>query len=755
MISAPLAVAVLFLAAFGGLLRGDKSIATFVDNTYLYLPLFHHISASFGRGEYPYWINTLMGGIPLYDNPNFSLLYPLYFFQTGIYADAGGAILRLHYVTFLHIFIAYLNCYVLLRVLRLAPLPALLGASVFALSQNTMAYAVWIAIIAPYSWLPLALAGAFLILENRHGRAGVLLLTGSLTLTILASAAHALIHATILIAVLWVFNAARRWKNGELGALVCATKNLFKVGALTLLLGSPVLLPFLLHLKGMIRFASNDPPVIGFGRLTYQATLYGQLEVAQLAGALLPYFVPSTIGHPFVGLCAALLALLAVFKARSNWIVLPLLFVTAYALLSATGSHLGLARINYLLPLLNKFREPDRHLFVFVLGVSILSAFGFAYLTEALAGRKRELLDLKHLAVGVLSLVLLWLALGANLPYIGVIPKWQFLCLSGSALLLPLTLPFFKGRARHVPPALAALLVICSSLAFPKRVPDLQAGDFFTTANLASRQTLDELARIEGVRNYRFLFADAALGEPMWAMNASYYGLRSFYIYHNMLPYRQFTEVYLPQFKPGRYSLLLGARYYLCSRCESVPPDDYSYQREINGYRLYVAERALPRYALFTRVAGAYESWEDFYSQVNQGADFRAGLYVGRAEAARVADWVGGQTPPSDIKEEHSSLNRLRLRAGAGGRSVLLLNEYYNADWEARVNGARAETLKVNGNQIGVLLGSGPNVVEFEYRPTLYLRLLWVQRATLFALGLYALFRAYRYASGRRARSVE
>jgi hypothetical protein len=124
-----------FLVAFRDFLAGNRSIATFQDNTYLILPLFHHISQSFSRGDYPYWMNTIVGGLPLYNVPQFSTTYPFYFFRSGLYVTALDSLFQVHNLTLLHLFILYLNTYVLLRVLRLAPLPSFLGASLFAFSK--------------------------------------------------------------------------------------------------------------------------------------------------------------------------------------------------------------------------------------------------------------------------------------------------------------------------------------------------------------------------------------------------------------------------------------------------------------------------------------------------------------------------------------------------------------------------------------------------------------------------------------------
>jgi hypothetical protein len=742
LVLAPLALIAIFLKACGHLLGGDKSVATWMDNTNFYLPLFNHISRSFAGGEHPYWINTLVCGVPLYNNPQFSLLYPFYFFHSGLYQNAQDAILQLHYVTFFHILVTYFNCYVMLRVLRLSPVPSVLGASVYTFSATTFLITQWISIIAPYSWFPLVIAGVFLILEDKYRRTGVLLGTASLSLLVLACPAHPLIYASYTIGVLYVFNAVRRLRSGERGRLLSATKNLLLTGALTFLICSPVLLPVVLDNRGMIRFNGNDPPTVGYERMTFDAMLVGQLEISNLAGALLPLQVQSSVGSPFVGIAAGLLALLAIFKARSNWIIAPLFFISLYALLSSAGSHLGLAYINYRLPLINKVREPARHLFLFVLGFSVLAAFGFSYLTDTLGRRYRELLSPKHLMLLLLFLCLLLLSWNASLPYVGSVSKWRLLALYGLSCALLFTIPLLKGRAvvSKVASLLAASLIIYANLQYPWTAPTLQEGDYFEPANLVSHRTLEEIGKLPGVRDYRIVFPIPGPNELReWSMNGSYYGLRSFRAYMNPLPFRQFYEVFFPQLYSSRYALLLGGKYYLCSECEAERLSDYHLEREINGYKLYVSDSALPRYALLSRVAGVMEAQELFFKRLDEGFDFRNEAYVSAADDARLRSWLGAQTVPASyrITEEYASLNRVRLRVESSERALFVLNEYYNTNWKASVDGARAETFKINLNQVGVMLDKGSHTVEFEYRPTLYIWLLRLQLVVLFVLALY------------------
>jgi len=741
LVLAPLAMIGLYLWAFAKFVFGDRNLSTFPDNTYLLHPIFQHISNSFSHGEYPYWMNTIMAGLPLYNSPQFSPNYPLYFFQFGLYSTPLNASIVMMHVVLLHFFIIYVNTYVMLRVFRLSPIPALLGASLFAFSPNTVSYGFWVNSTAAYSWFPLVMASVFLVLENRRARLGVLLGVSSLSLLTLAAPAQPLIHAVFTIGVLYFFYALRYLKNRDVGTLWRVTRNLFVLGSLTFLIASPSILPVLLETSTMIRFLGEYPAIVGNVKIPFNAFLVGQLEPSHLVAALMPLQIPLIMGNPFVGIGAVLLALFAVFKIRTNFVVLPILLIALYGLLSATGSHLGLAQLNYHLPLINKLREPGRHLILFVFGASTLAAFGFAYLIETFKGDYRVLVKIKHLIVIVIFLGLLITTLLTCLPYIGLISKSYLLFVFVLSLGLLFTLRWIADWKQTVIAALAALLIVYANLQYPMEPPRWQDGDYFSTANLVSHEVLGELASIKDIRNYRIIFADDKLNSQFWSMNASYYDLRSFQAYMNPLPNEQFQYVF-QRFNDRNYYPLLGAKYYLCNPCDERLMPDYEFMTEFKGYKLNVAKQALPRYSIMNGLAGSYVNQEDFLAKINAGYDYTKKFYVWERDLARVGAWLGNQSDLSGfiLKEESASLNTLKLSVNTPQRAMFILNEYFNRVWKASVNGVAVRLIPVNGNQIGVLLDKGANLVEFEYRPTLFIQLLWLQQLVILCLALYVLY---------------
>ena len=111
--------------------------APFQDNLWLYGPLFSRASEIALTGNFPYWLDTVLGGFPLYQTPHFSVTYPFYFFGLLNYGKAFEVFYTLSYVTCFHTLVLYLNLYVMLRVAGAGGLASLCGATVGLVSGNT------------------------------------------------------------------------------------------------------------------------------------------------------------------------------------------------------------------------------------------------------------------------------------------------------------------------------------------------------------------------------------------------------------------------------------------------------------------------------------------------------------------------------------------------------------------------------------------------------------------------------------------
>jgi hypothetical protein len=740
----PFVLLSIFWIFFGKFLRGDYSVATWLDNTHFILPLFAHISSSFAGGEFPYWINSIVGGIPIYNNPQFSLLYPFYFFGWNLYRTPVDTLLHVHYVTLFHVAILWMSTYVMMRIFHLRVIPSVLGATLFAFSANTYQYLFWINIISPYSWLPLALGSVFLILENKHPRAGLVIGWVSIYLLVSASPAQPLIHFIYCTAFLAVSYAIvhRREKS----ILVMPLRNLAVLAVGSILLSSAILIPTLsFSRRDMVRWTEAGP-IVGNQRIPFAGFLTGQAQPIELAKVLFPLNIPTSTGDPYLGILPVFLVFFGLFYRKRNWVVLPLLILGLYALLSSTGEHLGLAYVNYRLPILNKIREPGRHLYVFALASCTLAAFGFEHLTEV--GRLR---GLRHHAIVFAGFLVLFLSCFWVRQRYETLIGDSVLLGSFGLFLVVLCASLFVWRSNPLPQMLLAAIVIYPSLSYPIPIKKIQEGDYFSAENLQSHRVLQELTQIQDIKNYRVIVSDDQFNPQFWSMNAAYYGLRTFQAFMNPLPFGQAREMIDAPLIP-RYAQLLGAKYYLACGSSAPVPAGYLLEREIDRCKFYSTADAQSYYFLSTKIGLSYGNIKQFMDRVRQDDAGLNEISISSDNARKVSDWLGDTSLPLryETYQEERAKNRFDVGFKTNRKSMLVVNEYFRDEWQATVNGKSQNLLKVNLNQIGLLLPEGTNQVHFEYRPRLYIWLLYVQRAAFGALAACVLVMAMATAKRRR-----
>lgn len=715
----------------GKYMHGGHSRSFWVDNTYLIHPLFSFISKALSAGEYPYWIDSLLGGLPLYNSPQFSPLYPFYFLGWSLYQTPLDALLQVHYVTFLHVGILYLNTYVMLRIFHLPILPSIVGATCCAFSANTNTYDMWVNIIAPYSWLPLAIGSVFLIIENEYPRVGLLLGAISISLLTTASPSQPLIHfiycAGVFVVSYWVLCLK------ETRIKLAVLRNLALATIACLLLTAPVLVPGFSSMKKMVRFVGKGGTINSDQHVPLASLVEGQYEPSELANVFFPLRrIHNGVGNSYLGILPVFLAFLGLLKARKNWIVLPLFLFGLYCLFSVTGIHLGVAYVNYYLPLWNKIREPDRHLVLFILFFATLCAFGFQFIWEWI---KHEVSPSRKQLVVTVGAYLL-LAFGAYSVRLEAGSRIPDLYLFGTFLLfVTLTIATYMLAAIRTAffKVLLAGVTCYSSLLLPFDIPRFRESDYFQEPNLRSHRILAEISKINDIRDFRLVVDDQILSSQLWSMNAVYYGIRTFKCYMNPLPRNQWLEVYFA-LNTSNYSNLLGAKYYLCSSCAAAPAG-YQLAKEIEGYKLYITDKVRSRYYWSVEMADSGQGL-NFFDIIQKSDDYLTKVYVQPWEAKRVTDWL--VTPPSnprfEVLRELRSLNSLQLRVRTNSRGIFVLNEFFNKDWQLMLNGGRQSYLRVNRNQMGVLLPEGTNEISFEFHPKVFIRLLYVQRVCLILL---------------------
>jgi hypothetical protein len=745
------ALVITFLLRYTPLLMSHLLFGPFLDNVHIYGPIFSEVSQLALSGSVPYYLPDIGTGFPVFESPHFSILYPLYFFGLLSYGGPLESLYTLTHLTLLHLFIFYVNLYVLLRCASVPPWAAYVGASVGMLARNTELYASWITITASYAWLPLVLAGGVLLLRFPGKACGILVFSIAAGLLALASASQPVIHAGLSSLIL--FPAGIGWmclqrRFADIWRLVWS---LLVCGGVAFGLAGAAILPMYLATGEMIRAIGHGAAIVGHAHIPWKSFNLIQLSPNQAAGIIVRPSWISIVGSPYVGPLGVTGALLAAFYFRRldsflRMLVLGFGAIGLYGLLSGFGTNLGLAYINFHLPFINRIREAGRHLVLFVIGVSFLSGIGYCLLARCLEQYKEHRNGRSLIAPAVLTLV-----------FVGII-LWELVCNSQEWSLtsfwmlalapILLVLGYISNLSRYNELAPAGLLVSVAAMVIPVRGIPLSQSDFSKPINLLSLRVLQRVANERGVRDYRVDYRDAVFDNKFWAMNGSYYGIKSFYNQLTPQPLAQvrFSNlVNIPHLRE-----MMGARYVLCGPADSPTDAGAKQILETEGYRLFENPSPMGRLTLVHRVAGRVNDQAAFVQAIGKRFDYLSEAYVNPGDFKRVAGFLHN-SQPSSTAEDHifkivDEPNRSYSTVQCDSASLLVLNEWFTSAWKARVNGKNQPVLRANQWQTAVLLPAGKNRVEFEYRPTLFRVLMILDRITIALLLAFILFAVVRKA---------
>ncbi len=379
------ALALLVLVAFWVILfrdflSGERSFADHFDATYLLAPVFSRVASLLAQGDWPLYLDSSMAGLELYNSAQFTVYYPLYPFHFVAMDTPLKAERALNLFATSHIVIGAINTYALCRGVGLERAGALLGGTVYCSARNTWIYAAWINIIAPYTWLPLLMLGLFQV-DQGQSRRGVVLIAVSLVLIILASPAQPLIHALVLLGSMlawWLIRGSLAGSESSRHAIIATAVTLCAVCVICAF----VIVPTAGEMSAMIRWLGPFGSVVGNQRLPFDAFVIDQGSPWSLASVATGRVEDGLVGSTFIGWASLLLLCLSAFVRPRSGLFVSMVILAAYGLLSSYGTSFGLAYANYMIPLVNKIREPSRHLVLFVTGSTVLVAMGARVLRE-------------------------------------------------------------------------------------------------------------------------------------------------------------------------------------------------------------------------------------------------------------------------------------------------------------------------------------------------------------------------------------
>ena len=730
-------------------LADHRLYGPFDDNVHILGPMFAETARLSLHGVFPYYLPSFGTGFPVFESPEYCVCYPFYFFGLLDYGGPLQSLYTLTHVAIFHRFLFALNLYGMLRCAGISPWAAFASASVGVLAGNTEMYASWVTMTASYTWMPLLIGGAILLLRFPGGFWGILLLGGSAGLLALASASQSVSHA-IFFGVIF-FGAVMAWLilRRDATAVTRLILSLVAAGAIAFGLAAVSAVPVLLGIERMIRHI-GDGFVLGHQAILWEKFNRYQLTLAQLAGILIGPGWIGRVGSPYVGplgVVGTVSALLFFRRLDSigRFLVSVIGAIGLYALLSACGTHLGFAYLNYHLPLINKSREAERHLFLFLIAVVFLAGFGLDqignFVAERRAGRKQRL----RVWLPVLVMLLIAIAVVAWELWTSAPLRqggWLVLLLAPIVVLLG-----FLFRIKATPLlALAAILASVASAISPPRTFHLHSSIYAEGENLRSLKILSAIRDKIEPGDFRMDFRDRQFHVFSWGMNSSYFGFNSFYNQLTPQPYDQFrfSQVHEPYLRA-----MMGTRYVLCSAEEKPTDPGATVRLEVQGYKLFENAAYMGRLALVHTLAGIVKGENQFITEARHGFDFLKSAYIQEKDASRVEGFLSKTSMETSAVNDRlyvirSSTNQVVAVVESSQPGVLVLNEWFIPAWRAKINGHSKGIVRINQWQVGVPVRAGKNVVEFTYRPAVFWWLLILNHVTWILLAALVLARFVR-----------
>jgi hypothetical protein len=700
------------------------------------------------HGTLPLWDRYIIGGIPVVDAMHGDLFYPttLFYLIMPLHKALG-------YKIVLHIWLAGLTMYFLLRTLGLRRASSLLGGIAYMAAPYiiSLTYAGHDAKIFVTALFPLSVALLEIFLRRVQLRYAILL-GGSVGLLFLTSHPQMAYFATWGLFIYFLFGIPRLLAGGRLpravGLLVVSV-------VLALCLASIQFLPTYFY-------TTNFSPRTG--GVTFEYAASWSLHPEEIVSLLYPSFVGySTRGsdtywgrNPFKLNCESpgplvvLLALggiLLLFRKRSLW---PWILLFFFCPLYALGAHTPLFRlIFYGVPGAKFLRAVSVIMFMFSCSAAVLAASFVDDMLGGEAGRRRKNIALALFIVAAAGGIIMtifreqFFAFWARTVYTGI---------SGDALIT------FKNSARTWDWGAILLLVFAGAGLYAltrqpaggnrtwQAVLILAAGVLVTSLPhdlpFVSVIGLEEWARPDPM--IERMLADGSRFRVFPNIGSNFYD-------RNYLPVFGLETVNgFYDNRIARYELLAGkgganiqypnimnmlnVKYLVLRGKYDIP--GFVVEREVGEVSLYRNTQVLPR--TFLVHEAVVEQSDSLALEILKDPEFDPSrtIILSEGPGLEAEAPAGGEEVQIAVYEP----NKVVVRAKAAAPGYLFFGENYLPYWKAYTRGTEVPLKRCNISMRCVYVEPGEHMIEMRYCSPWYRlgKMLFFGACAFIAVGLYA-----------------
>jgi hypothetical protein len=700
------------------------------DNLVHNLPLTHEAYRQLASGRLPAWNPSIWSGSPLLADPQAQAFYPIAWLAYAVAADVPATALHVLYA--LHVGIGAGGTYVLARALDATRAGGLLAATVFTLNPFAAYLATSFANeLAVLAWLPWC-ALAALRAAGAQRPLGWLALGGVLAALAWSAGYPQLWVYSAATTVVLTAGCATRFRRGVACGVV--------VPLLGLALSMHQILPFLDLWRGSQRASIQS--LAEFLRSDVPLASWPAILLPGLFGSVQPSFPLAENNWPHLGLCAVVLALIAL-AGRPRRVRLTLLVIGGMALWLASGASGGLLPLVYeSVPGIGFLRGPYKFYACTTFAVALLAGLGLSDVQHRARRWHAALVGL-----GIALAVLAWVERPDVLPIIaeraGDLPLLAMVLgtLGGIVfaivVLLAARTPSTTARAAT---AVGATAIVATLAGF---APELgvytrpsQARD-----GLAETERVLATVRPHLAPDARWYWGVDLLGRPVQPdlrrVLGALHGLEMATGYSAFLETgyaRAIAQdastvplgtpgVGLPSERGNRVLDVLATRHVLLRADEPAierllrPREPlglptYGAVAPLGNLSLLVRESALPRVRAVPAVAAV----------ASRDAAIHA-LQSGRVDPAQVALVEAPEAAPPQIAGSCNvgpaahEPGRVAVDATCNGPGFLVFGERHDAGWRASVDGAEAPLVRAYGLVLGLPVGAGEHRIELRYEP--------------------------------------
>ncbi|MCX7909677.1 MAG: YfhO family protein [Ignavibacteria bacterium] len=435
---------------------------------------------TFAKGEIPFWNPFTFAGMPFLADIQVGFFY---FFNRvlSLFTLSGTnlPVLALEIIIILHFLISQINVYFLSRFFKISSYGSIISAVSYSFSMLMVAHIIHPMIVYHLTWLPLILF--FFIKSFEENKIYYSILSGIiLGFTLLSGHPQTTLYVVTLLGIVGIYLLIFYLKEKFKLLQILRAVSLFFI---PFAIGFGIFAIQYLPSKDLSKYAQRN-------EVSYQKATEGALQFKQIYTAIVPKLFGWVEGSQldnstfylrfggelqihffwetvyYFGVTSAILGLFAILMGYKNRFIILFAILVVFGFLYSLGSGSPIFDLFYNLPYFGIFRNPGRMMFFAVLGMTILSGFGFDFLWKE--SFKKETL-IKFLIPLVLAFVITLLAASGSFIDIFNAPviAHQIIKDSGSfALVLILiiaTIGILLNRA-IITPAVAG--IVLASLVF-------------------------------------------------------------------------------------------------------------------------------------------------------------------------------------------------------------------------------------------------------------------------------------------------